>query len=169
MLITLVGYLRSIIISRQEKQKNYQIKYKLRKYIFLGAENIYDFFNPAKYGLEPEEIATDCWKGFRCDFSIRNNNIYLDNLKINGKSDEYPDINGVKVGKVNYEGYHVYKKLNLKLIYSGKVIIGTELKKRFIGRAFLNPGDYKKIIELSFQNGEIIGIKDITDTFEEGF
>lgn len=34
------------------------VRYKLRNYVFIGAENIDEFFDPEKFGLQPEDIWT---------------------------------------------------------------------------------------------------------------
>ena len=140
------------------------IRYKLRKYVFIGAENINEFFDPEKFGLQPEDICTNCWKGFRCDFSIRNKNIYLETLEVNDSNNKYPDINGVKVKKhKNFDGYHVYEKLKLKLNYTGEIAIGKGLKEEYYDRAFIGEDAYENVIILTFKNGKLIEQKVLMD------
>ena len=38
--------------------------WKKKKYTFIGADNVYELFDPEKFGFDPEEISTACWKGF---------------------------------------------------------------------------------------------------------
>ena len=102
------------------------------EWTFLGADNVYDLFDPEAFGLKPEEPHTACWKGFVVTFSTESQVLYLKSLIVNTEDGVYPDINGVKA-KADGMGFHAYKNLNIKLDYSGTIIVGQEFKKEFIG------------------------------------
>lgn len=143
------------------------IIWKKKRYKFVGADNIYELFDPSKFGFEPEAIDTACWKGFIIYFIVnQNDELILNRLDINDSNDNYPLINGIK-GCENREGYHIYKNINLLLNnYSGTIIIAKKLKKRFIGRAFMGPHSYNITYELEIKNGKVIGYKDTSGTYE---
>lgn len=55
--------------------------------------------------------------------------------------------------------------LNIKLDYSGTIIVGRELKKRFLGRAFTGPYSYAKTYELMFEEGILLDSKETSGTY----
>lgn len=142
-------------------------KWKNKDYKFIGADNIYQLFDPAKFGFAPKEVDTSCWKGFVIYFRVNNvDEIILDRLKIHDKNNNYPQLNGVN-GTEDGFGYHVYENINLPLNnYSGKIIIGDRLQRRFIGRAFTGPHSYQKTYELEVMNGKIIDYKDTSGMYK---
>jgi len=122
------------------------------EWIFLGADNVYDLFDPEKYGLSPEAPHTACWKGFVVTFELKNGQLYLKRLLVNTKDDVYPSINGISAIKSGMS-FHEYKDLNIKLGYSGTIIVGQNMKNEFRGRAFTGPHSYSKTYELEFSEG----------------
>lgn len=141
--------------------------WKKKEYKFVGADDIYELFDPAKFGFDPEEVDTACWKGFVIYFIVNENDeLILNRLDIHDSNDNYPPINGVEGYEDRY-GYHIYKHINLPLNnYSGTIIIADDLKKRFIGRAFIGPHSYNKTYELEIKNGKVIGYKETSGTYE---
>lgn len=126
-----------------------------KEYIFLGAENINDFFDPEKFGLYPEEPITSCWKGFIIHLAVENKKLILKELEVNTKNQVYPDINGVSAK----EGFifHMYSDLNLELKYTGTVVVGGgERKPIYRYSAFIGPEHYEKTLDLIFDNGTLV-------------
>ncbi len=84
------------------------------EWIFIGADNVYDLFDPEAFGLKPEAPHTACWKGFVVTFETKAGELYLKKLLVNTEDDVYPDINGVKAidGKMDF---HAYNDLDIKL------------------------------------------------------
>lgn len=76
----------------------------------------------------------------------------------------YPNINGIKAID-DKMSFHVYKNLDIKLNYSGTIIVGREFKKEFNGRAFTGPHSYVKTYELFFEEGILLDFKDTFDTY----
>ena len=82
--------------------------WKKKEYKFLGADNIYQLFNPEKFGFNPEFINTACWKGFLiCLIVNEKDELILDRLEIHDSNDNYPQINGVESYIDDY-GCNVY-------------------------------------------------------------
>ena len=141
--------------------------WKNKEYKFVGADNIYQLFDPAKFGFVPEEIDTAWWKGFVIYFIVNENDeLILNRLDIHDRNDNYPQINGVEGYKDRY-GYHIYKNINLPLNnYSGTIIIADDLKKRFIGRAFIGPHSYNTTYELEIKDGKVIEYKETSGIYK---
>lgn len=142
--------------------------WKKKEYKFVEADDIYQLFDPAKFGFDPEEVNTACWKGFVIYFRVNENDeLILDRLDIHDKNNNYSSINGVKGYEDGY-GYHIYKNINLPLnSYSGKIIIADDLQRRFIGRAFIGANSYNKVYELEIMKGRVIDYKDTSGMYVE--
>lgn len=125
-------------------------------------------FEPREYGITPEAACTACWNGFWCVYNITEKGIYLEDLYINSKDDYYPDIEGVAPlseedsGKrFAYMGHHLYKGLNLKVPYSGKILVGDGfIHDYYIHMGYQRAWAYKVLTELIFENGELIETND---------
>ena len=141
--------------------------WKKKEYKFVGADNIYQLFDPKKFGFNPKFINTACWKGFLiCLIVNENDELILDRLEKHDSNDNYPQINGVESYIDDY-GCNVYKNINLLLNnYSGTIIIADDLKKSCIGRAFIGPHCYNKTYELEVKNGKVVEYKDTSGTYE---
>ena len=134
------------------------------EWTFLGADNVYDLFNPEAFGLKPEAPHTACWKGFVVTFETESSELYLKELLVNTEDDVYPDINGIKAID-DKMSFHAYKDLDIKLNYSGTILVGREFKEEFIGRAFAGPHSYAKTYELVFEEGILLDSKDTSGTY----
>ena len=128
-------------------------------------------FNPQEYGITPEQVCTACWKGYWCVYNITPDGILLEDLYINSKDGYYPEINGVKPvseygeGKeLMYFGHRLYKKINIKIPYTGKILAGDEfLDKYYIHMGLQRPLSYKKLVSFVFKDGKLIATNDQSD------
>lgn len=130
-------------------------------------------FNPMKYGIMPIGVCTACWAGYWCEYNISDDGIYLHNLYINSQNGEYPDINGVSVYQPNdkefeYMGHHAYKNLNLRMNYTGKILVGKDfIHKYYIHMGYQRALAYKTLKEFVFENGELKEVNDCSKMAEE--
>ena len=113
-------------------QKGDVFKYKEKEYSIIAITNPLNF-NPKEYGIVPSALHTGCWKGYWCVYNINDKGIFLEDLYINSKDDFYPSINNVEAVINNYNlelekyiGHHLYKGLNIKMMFSGKILVGDE-------------------------------------------
>lgn len=60
-------------------------------------------FNPKDYGLEPQASSTACWRGYWCEYAIKNGRLVLERLFLFNADDNYPDFNGISVLPQEYE------------------------------------------------------------------
>lgn len=134
------------------------------KWTFIRAENVYSLFDPKKIGLTPTEWITSCCKGFVIQFSIVNDQLFLDELLVYCKNKKYPPVNGAKA-KLDNMGVGVYRNIGLKLSYSGVITIGKNLKERFRGRAFTGPCSYEITYELEIKDGILLGSRETSGEY----
>lgn len=73
----------------------------LDKYIYKGDEySLFDildgdFFSPSQYGMSPEMLSTACYRGFIAKYDLLDTGLYLRELTIRDKNENYPIIGGV--------------------------------------------------------------------------
>ena len=133
------------------------------EWIFLGADDVYTLFDPEKYGLSPTAPHTACWKGFIVQFRIANKQLFLDKLEVHCDNGFYPPINGVEAIAGGLD--RTYNGVNLKLPYSGTIIVGRTMKPEFYGRAFTGPHSYETTYELILKDGEMIESKETSGQY----
>lgn len=140
--------------------------YKNNEYSIV-AETTPVEFHPEDYGIIPCPIDTACWAGYWCNYEITGDELILKNLIINSKNDEYPDIEGVSPNEpsiVKNMGYHIYNNINLRMSYTGKVLLGDEfMSSYYIHMGYQRAWSYKVLKEFVFQNGKLIEIIDHSD------
>lgn len=125
-------------------------------------------FDPKEYGITPTAVGSACWAGFWCEYNITEEGIYLDNLYIHSMNDYYPEIAGVspwlneKKGKyVEYMGHRLYKGINIKMPYTGKLLVGSELMpKYYIHMGYQRAWAYKVLTEFVFEDGVLLEVND---------
>lgn len=150
------------------EQMKDSFKWNKKEYVFIAADNVYELFDPKKYGLVPESPHSACWKGFIICFSVRNDQLYIDRLDIKCKDDQYPLINGVNARRnlIYKKFFHSYNKLRMPVKYTGKITIGRKLDEYYKEREFIGPYAYNQTYELEFQKGVLISAIDTTGTYQ---
>lgn len=68
----------------------------------ITSSNFLDF-NPINYGITPEEIESDCCRGYWCTYSIMDNQLFLKDLYIHSKDDYYPSIK--RTSSLSYDDF----------------------------------------------------------------
>lgn len=139
------------------------------RYDVLGSTGA-EPFSPQALGLEPVPTSTGRWRGYLCHYALDGDKLVLDRLEIGlrlpaqGGGQVAPAINGVSPGESDpYVGY-IYEQVSLGLRYSGKMTLARD---RIVGM----PGslvvpmawDYRRVVELHFEEGCLVGRRDISD------
>ena len=123
-------------------------------------------FHPYEYGLSPSAISTGCWRGYWCHYKISDQGIFLDKLHIHCGNENYPEINGISVkqnGKEPFEymGYRVYNGLNIKVNYTGSILVGDGfIQDYYRHMGYQRSYSYKILKEFVFNNGTLVDVVD---------
>ena len=150
-------------------------KYKTRDYKIVAISNPLEF-NPKDYGITPEPRCTACWAGYWCEYEISDKGIVLENFYVNSTDDYYPEINGVLPlsddknprDKFRYMGHHLYKGVNIKMSYTGKIVVGKDfMQEYYIHMGYQRAWAYKELKEFVFEDGSLLDIIDHSAMAEE--
>lgn len=159
-------------------------RYKKDEYKIIGMTKPMTF-NPHDYGLEPQSCCTACWRGYWCEYDIRDNGLYLEKLFMFNREDKYPELNGVSVSPIEYQegyvsslngmkrrktsfpkysGHRLYEGVNLFIQYTGKILAG----KNFLSQYYIHMGyqkfyAYEIVKEFIFEEGVLQDIVDHSD------
>lgn len=127
-------------------------------------------FSPEEFGITPGVRSTACWKGFWCEYEIKNGAFFLKTLYVNAKDDNYPLINGVSpllepypgARMLNYMGHHIYRDINVPIEYTGKIIAVDGFRSEYLGLRLIRSFD--RVMEWSFENGQLISVENLSET-----
>ena len=134
-------------------------RHKEEKYILLR-QSARGLFDPYQYGFNPSWVITSCMRGYRCGYEIASGNLILQTLSIHDENDCYPLINGVEAEKSSIFGGDYYD-LNLRIPYSGKILLGSNLNDLLIIEP---PSWFDKLLEYEFDDGILVKSWDHIET-----
>lgn len=126
-------------------------------------------FTPIEYGIIPHGICSACWRGYWCEYEISDEGIILKDLYIHSKEDLYPAINGVLPQEAQrrskkwfqYMGHHLYKDVNLKIPYTGRILAGKDFIREYgLNMGFQRAWAYGHLTEFVFADGCLLETKD---------
>lgn len=140
-------------------------------------------FNPKDYGMEPQKSSNACWRGYWCQYIIEDGMLTLDELYLCNHDGNYPLINGVSASEEEfvettvygkrteekhmipkYAGHRAYKKINLPLSFTGKILVGKDIISDYYMRVeFQRYWAYKRLIEFLFEDGILVEINDYSE------
>ncbi|NLD16348.1 MAG: hypothetical protein GX666_02050 [Tissierellia bacterium] len=139
-----------------------------KEYDLIGSSRDIDF-DPREYGLTPVAPHTACWRGYYYVANIKDNKLVVENLHVNNADDDYPEINGVKaVDEKEESSFYAYYNVDLPINYSGKLLLGYGFLRRYYQHmGYQNPHAYQELLMLTFNNGELVLTKDLSDKAAE--
>ena len=130
-------------------------------------------FSPEVFGIVPGVLSTACWRGFWCEYEIKEGHFSLKTLYVNSKDDNYPVINGIlpllepypEAKMLNYMGHHIYKDINVPIKYTGKIIAVDGFIMDYIGFEHLR--SFEKVMEWTFEDGRFESAIDLSNVIAE--
>lgn len=142
--------------------------FKDQEYSIVGV-NGQGLFCPMDYGLDPLGLCSACWRGFLCQYFLKNGRLYLNWLRINRSYDAQtaPVVNGVHPESPP-EDYPIfdtyYKNLNLEIMFSGGMLLGTGFIHELYAHMGFHPAwKFETVYELIFNKGIVEEIWDVSE------
>ena len=142
-------------------------------------------FDPRSYGFHPVCILTACWRGYWCEYEVEENCLFLKQLFIANKNDDYPDFNGTQVEPLEYvewkspisrdrDGNLIYEtismpanaghrnyKVKIFMPYTGTIVMGDGFMREYYKHDdFQRAWEYREVKELKFLKGELQTVTD---------
>lgn len=127
-------------------------------------------FNPEEFGFRPVAPTTACWRGYICEYTVTDEELYLSKLRIFCDNNPYPvfeDVSPVK-DKVKYSPFMVYDHLHHNIDYTGSIVVGSRfLEQYYIHMGFQRAWAYENVYELKLEHGKVIRMIDHSKVVEE--
>lgn len=136
-------------------------------------------FNLEQFGIRPIGMSSDCWRGYRCLYTLKNDKLLLDELylslgTLDGRkfiSEDGPIINGVKPSRPPNDHFtfnNTYENLGLNINFSGGLLIGREfIEELYVHMGFHPAWKYREVFELLFDTGKLIEKRDVSNAMQE--
>lgn len=132
--------------------------YKGKEYWLIGIDGD-KLPEPKDFGMKPVWISTACWRGFYSTYEITDNLMYLKEMTLSVKKNNYKLINGVKPIIDGYQA--TYKDINFRVSFTGKIRIAKDfIQELYVHMGFQKPSAFKKVIDLKFEDGRIVETND---------
>ena len=143
------------------------------KFIYRGAA--YDMIGvrggelitPEQFGMTPTAGCTACWRGFYVTYELTSEGLYLRELTLYEKNDNYKPIDGVMpvpVGRNMFDwkiGDMSYSNLNVRVPFTGKIRIAKDfIEERYVHMGFQAPSAYKTVHDVTLKDGKVVDILD---------
>jgi len=133
-----------------------------------------ELFDPSAFGLHPVPSLSACWRGYVCQYKVREGRLVLYQLEVNlGPLGEPasgligPAINGIQ--PVAPQGLppffdHRYASLNLAMPFSGGLLAGDGLlSKLYVHMGFHPAWKYETVFELIVFAGKVTEVRDVSE------
>lgn len=137
-------------------------RYRRQRYE-LAAMSAGELFDPSVFGLSPVASCTACWRGYQAVFALSGRQLVLDDLYVSlyREGTKYEPETGPVICGVNpitpkkdtmFNNH--YRRLRYPLNYTGALLITRGfILELYVHMGFHPPWKYKKVIELTFENG----------------
>jgi hypothetical protein len=132
------------------------------------------FLLPSDFGIETHMTATSCRRGYIMRYKIVENQLVLDGFWFSSKTDDLPEINGIKPVKLSEEMakeddymHHMfkfeYRNLEKKIPFKGSITLAKGLiRSRYVHMGFQKLTAYKTVLKFEFKDGIIVNVQDIS-------
>lgn len=139
-----------------------KFRYKEREYSIVAQSERLNKPSLINYGIIPKDTCTACYAGFWYSYNITDEGLFLEDIHVNSARGKYPKINGVLPDKaVDSMDMHVYKNVNIKVDYTGKLLLGRDfLSDYYIHMGLQWPWAYETLTEFVFEKGSLVEIND---------
>ncbi len=127
---------------------------------------------PSDIGIETYMSATSCRRGYIMRYKIVERQLILDGFWFNSKSEDLPEINGIKPVNLSEETaeegdyFHnmfkfEYRNLQKQLPFKGSIIIARDLiRSKYVHMGFQKSTAYKTVLKFEFKDGIIVDVED---------
>jgi hypothetical protein len=143
------------------------LQYNEETYSIIAFSN--PLFDPSIYGFDPVSMHTACYRGYHCWFVIDEGTLILENLNIQDRNNQYPEINGVS--SVEHPPYEIYcwryEGLENAINFTGHVRLGKDIiQDLYVHMGVQSATSFKSVFEIEFLDGKVRSVVDRSKYFE---
>ena len=121
---------------------------------------------PQDFGMEPQAPHTACWRGFHARYKITESMLILDEMTVYGLEEPAPDVNEVSPTP-GCIGSSVYQQIGLSIPFTGRLRLARDfIDAMYVHMGFQMPSAYRRVVDLSFDSGKLIGVNDRSEEAE---
>lgn len=145
--------------------------YKDQKFELVGIKGK-GLLIPSDFGIETHMTATSCRRGYIMRYKIIENQLIVDGFWFSSKSDNLPEINGIKPVQLSEETAeeedymhdmfkYEYRNLNKYLQFKGSIKLAKDLiRSEYVHMGFQSPTAYKTVLKFDFKDGIVVNVED---------
>lgn len=132
------------------------------KYSIVAIEHVDTFFNIKDFGLQPIIFDESCLRGYSCIYGFNEEKqLTLHKLFTNNNGQEMPEIDGIAPVSFHSPAGDWKYELNHPMTYTGSILIANDfIQKYFVPFGFQLPHAFKKVFELTFDQGILLHVED---------
>lgn len=139
--------------------------FKGKQYSLIGM-NGGDLASPEQFGMKPEMLHTACYRGFYATYKLTRDTLYLKELTLREKNDNYLPIGEIEPLKSGYQA--TYKGLSIVVPFTGKIRLAKDFINEFyIHMGYQKPTAFKTVLDITLKGGRVVEIKDRSQEMEE--
>ena len=131
-------------------------------------------FTPTEHGYRPFPSSTACWRGYLCEYQVREQGLYLHRLHVNHQEDDEetsaknhpPRLNGVEAtaSKSSHIGNWTFEKVGLPIPYTGGLVVARGfIQSLYVHMGFHPAWKYEQVHELIFESGRLTSATDLSE------
>ncbi|GGG11174.1 hypothetical protein GCM10010912_64480 [Paenibacillus albidus] len=139
----------------------------MKDFHIVGLDKVWPF-RPEAYGLQPHDRFTACYRGYFCQYEVRNQQLWLKELCIWLEDTLVPVEWSGTWTKPDMLGCSKCRGVELSVPYTGKMLICREfVHKNHYYAGWERPIDYRQTFELELHEGRVIEVTDYSHMMEE--
>ncbi len=137
--------------------------YKADEYELVGLEGG-ELFTPEQFDMVTAMLHTACYRGFYCKYELTNDALFLMEMTMLEKNDNYKPINGQMPVVGNNEFERIYRDLHFPVPFTGKIRLGKDfIQELYVHMGFQKASAYKTVIEFVLKDGKLESFNDISE------
>lgn len=139
--------------------------FKGDEYSLIGM-NGGDLASPEQFGMEANMIDTSCYRGFYATYEFTEEALYLSELTLREKNENYLPIGGIEPEKEDYQA--TYHGLRVMIPFTGKMRLAKDfIMELYIHMGYQKPTAFKTVLDITLKDGRVVEIKDRSQEMEQ--
>jgi hypothetical protein len=133
------------------------VVHRKRQYALTGVDGR-GLFDPVEHGLRVQMIHTACWRGYLCEYTVEDKQLFLTALEV-GMAEPPRELFGApaRVGGA----IAAYWPIRVRQPFTGGLLLGAGfIQELYAHMGFAPAWKYRRVLELTFGDGRLLGVKD---------